>query len=421
MTRSKDLFVGGNLGNIGGPNADGVLIGQLTPTDPDVAVLLKCKALRGHCISDDGGLYVNESTPWAEGTADDVEIIPAAPVAEDACYWGSDDAKFITISMDITTAAVALVADIVWEYWNGTAWVAVTGLTDNTTGLTAATGIRTVVFDANANWAKCLVDGVNSFWVRVRVAAFTSITTAPQVGSGHLVMDTFAWIDELTDFTDAGTDDVDALPIVPTVGDALVIVHSEKFCKLKVVTGQARTGTATIIPKYWNGAWTAIPAATLDDDSVGYSATAGTHYIHFVPPSDWVANTAANGQNGKVGFTVIMELTALTDVTQQPLITQGWVLPMKTGSDGMAVSVAGTITKISMNASTKSATNADSTLILVNSTVGTSQSFVMAKGDPTQSFTISLVVAINDKLTLVQITEDGTTEFADAMFSVQVP
>lgn len=421
MSRSKDLFVGGNLGNIGGPNADGVLIGQLTATDPD-KVLLKAKAERGLVITDDGGLLVNETVPWSEGTADDVEIIPATPVAEDACYFGHATAVFDTISMDITTAAADLVATIVWEYWNGTAYVATLSETDGTSGLTAATGVRTVTFTPPTDWVKNTVDGILAYWIRVRVSAFTSITTAPQVGSGHVVLDVAAWTDDTTDFTDAGTDDVVALPIVPTVGDGLYFIHSEKYCKLKIVVGQARTGTATIIPKYWDGtAYTAIPAADLDDDSIGWSATAGTHYIHFVPPADWVANTAANGPNGEAGFVIVMELTALTDVTAQPLITQGWVLPMKTGSDGMAVPVAGTITKIAMNASTKSATNADSTLILVNSTVGTSQSFVMAKGDPTQSFTISLVVAINDKLTLVQITEDGTTEFADVSFNVMVP
>jgi len=421
MSHTMDYFIGGNLGNIAGPESDGVLIGQMTATDP-TKVLLKAKAERGLCISDDGGLYVNETTPWSEATADDVEIIPATPVAEDACYFGHATAKHTTISMDITTAAVALVATIVWEYWDGSAWVAVTGLTDNTTGLTAATGVRTVVSDANADWEKCLVDGVNAFWKRVRVSAFTSITTAPQVGSGHVVLDVAAWTDDLTDFTDAGTDDVVALSVVPTVGDGLYVGYTEKFCKLKIVVGQARTGTATLALKYWDGtAFTAIPAADIDDDSIGWSATAGTHYIHFVPPTDWVTTTAANGPNGQVGFFVVMELTVLTDVTQQPLLTQGWVLPLKTGTDGMPVPVGGSVTKINMNATTKSATNNDSTFLLVDVTKGTSEKFVWDKGDPTDQVTVALSVNVNDKLAVVQITEDGTTEFANATIAAMIP
>jgi len=420
MARTMDVFVGGNLGNIAGAATDGVLLGQLTATDPD-KVLHCANAERGHCVTDDGGLMVDETTPWSEGTADDVEVLAATPAVGDACYWGHPT-KFKTISMDITTAAADLVATLVWEYWNGTAYVATLSETDNTTGLTAATGVRTVVFTPPTDWAKNTVKGINAYWIRVRVSAFTSITTAPQVGSGHVVMDDVAWTDVTTDFTDAGTDDVKALPDVPTVEDGLYIIHSEKYCKLKVVVGQARTGTATLTVKYWDGtAYTAIPAADIDDDSVGWSATAGTHYIHFVPPSDWVVTTAANGPNGEVGFVVVMELTALTDVTAQPLITQGWVLPIKTGTDGKPMPIGGTITTISMNATTNSATNGDSTFIVVNSTKGTSDSFVWSKGDPTDSATVSLPGAANDKITLVQITEDGTTEFANASIGFKIP
>ena len=420
MGTSMDFHAGGTLGNIAGAASDGALVGQLTAADP-TKVLLKALAERGNVITDDGGSMVNETTPWSEGTADDVEVLPAVPVAEDACYFGHTSAVFKSVSMNITTQGVGTWT-ITWEYWNGTAYAALTGVTDNTSGFTATTGVKTVDFTVPADWVKNTVSGILDYWIRARVSAFTSVTTAPQVGSGHVIMDVAAWNDDLTDFTDAGAGDVDLLPVVPTVGDGLYIGYSEVFCKLKITTSQARTGTATIALKYWNGtAWTAIAAANIDDDSVGYSATAGTHYIHFVPPSDWVANTAANGPNSQTGFFVVMELTVLTDVTQQPLATQGWVLPIKTGTDGIAAPIAGTITIVSMNAGTTSGTANDSIFVVVNTTKGTSDSFVWTKGDATDQDTISLVVAANDKIAIVQITEDGTTEFAAASFSLKIP
>ena len=68
------LTVPGNLGNIEGADADGVLVGQGTMDDPAKA-LLKFKSAAGLCITDDGGSYVNETTPFGESTGDDVEII----------------------------------------------------------------------------------------------------------------------------------------------------------------------------------------------------------------------------------------------------------------------------------------------------------------------------------------------------------
>jgi len=418
MSESITFNHNGNLGNIAGLGGDGVLVGQIALANPS-AVYMQTTKDSGLCVTDDGGLYVDESATWAEATGDDVEVLPATPAAEDAAYFGHATATFAKISANITTAAVDLVATIAWEYWNGTAWTALTGLTDGTTGWTATTGFKDVTFTEPTDWAKCTVDGINAYWIRSRVSAFTSITTAPQVGQGYITPTGGVYVDDTTDFTDAGADDVDGLPIVPTVGDGLVIGYGEKFCKIKVTTGQARTGTATLALKYWDGsAWTAV--TTVDDDSVGYSATAGTHWIHFTPPSDWVPTTAANGPGGTVGYFVKMELTALTSVTQQPLITQGWVCPLKTGAEGVPVKEKGTITRVDMQAGTLSGSTADSKFILVNTTTQTVAEFTWTKADAKDSAVVSLAFNINEELMIVQIIEDGTTEFADATFIVSM-
>ncbi len=412
MSQTMSVTIPGALGTNAGADNDGVLFGQLTAADPTKAIL-EANAEVGLCITKDDATFVDETTPWGEATADDVEILPATPAVDDACYFGHATGKFGTVSMDITTAHADMILTLVWEYWDGSAYVATLSETDNTTGFTAATGDRTVVFTPPTDWARNTVFGVFGYWIRARVSAFTSITTAPQVGSGHVILDEPNYTDDTTDFTDDGAADVILLPAIPTVGDSFAIGYTEKFCKAKVTTSTARTGTATLVVKYWDGS--SITAITkIDDDTVGWSTTAGTLLINFVPPTDWVANTAANGPNGQAGFFIWMELTALTSVTANPVATQGWVYPLKTGASGIKAAAAFSTFKLTMNAQTKSGTTEDSEFLVINTTSGAYANITWTKADPFVEDTASLIVAKNDEIAIVQVGEDGTTEFADA-------
>lgn len=412
MTALLTLPMPGTLGNIAGAGSDGVHVGSLSFDDPSAALLKSLCTASPLCITDDGGTYVDESTPFNEDTADDVEVLPATPAAEDAVYFGLAASTFQQVDLNITTQGEG-VWTVTWEYWDGDSWAALSGVTDGTTGFTAATGVKSVSFAEPGDWAKVPVDGTFAYWIRARVSAYTSVVTAPQVGQGWILVTAGAWTDDTTDATDAGAGDVALLPAYPAVGDGFYIGHAEKFCKIKVTTSQARTGTATLTLKYWDGsAWSSVD--TVEDDSVGYSATAGTHLLHFVPPSDWVANTAANGPNGEAGYFVAMELTAMTDVTQQPLGTQMWVLPIKTGATGIPAPAPGSISNVRGNAQTVSGSTADSVFLLLNTTRGTFATVTWTKAVALDDIDIDLVVQSGDVLVIVQITEDGTTELANA-------
>jgi len=420
MSETLSFPVAATLGNITGPASDGVLIGQLTATDPDTVLLKGLASTALLCITDDGGLYVSETTPIQEATADDVEVLPATPAVDDACYFGHATETFAKIALNETTQGAGTWT-ILWEYWNGTAWASLAGVTDGTTGFTAAAGWVTVVWTLPSTWAKCTVDGVDGYWVRGRVSAYTSITTAPQIGQGYIYPTSPTWTDDTTDFTDAGASDCAAVPAYPGIGDGLYIGYSEPFTKVKVTIGTAGVATWTVALKYWDGsAWTAVTAALVEDDTAGWTTGTSTYYVHFVPPSDWTANTATNGPNSQTGYFVVMEITAFTSMTTQPLITQGWVLPVTTSTDGFTCPYKGTIVKVSCSAQTASATNADSVFLLMNFTQGTSASFTWTKADPNLEITVSLAVLAGDELGIVQITEDGTTEFANATFMLTI-
>jgi hypothetical protein len=116
-----------------------------------------------------------------------------------------------------------------------------------------------------------------------------------------------------------------------------------------------------------------------------------------------------------------MELTAMTDVTAIPAATQGWIYPIKTGASGLEAPAAATAGgKITMSAQTVSATNADSVFLIINTTRGTCAAVTWTKADPHVEATFSLPMSAGDELALVQVTEDGTTEFADANFVISI-
>lgn len=419
MSTILQVTLGGTLGNITGAESDGVLLGQMTATAVSKG-LLKTHAQACLCMTDKAGVYVDETTPMGEATADDVEVITGTPAVNDAVYYGNASYKFARVDVNLTTQGVGTWT-FTLEYWNGTAWTACANVTDGTTAYKATTGWKSITFDLPTDWAQCLVNNSLGYWVRHRVATYSALTTLPQVGQGYTVVQSAnaTWTDDTTDVNDAGTGDVALLPAYAVVGDGFYFGHAtEKFCRIKATYSTARTGTATLTWKYWNGsAWTAI--TTFEDDTAGWSTSAGTEFLHFVPPSDWVANTAANGPNGEAGYFVVCEATAITTYTAQPLGTRFWVYPLITGATGLQFPDSATLSRVSGNAMTKSGTTADSVFLLVNCRSGASEAFTWTKADSFVTATSALSFVLGDQLAITQITEDGTTEFANAQLFLQ--
>jgi hypothetical protein len=136
-------------------------------------------------IADDGGSFTDETTPANEATADDMTLLPAAPVVDDAYYFGAS-ALFDKLTLNISTAGAGTWT-LVWEYWNGTAWTALTGISDGTTGFTTG-GTNDVVWTPPTDWATTTVNAQGPFYyIRGRVSAFTSITTQPLGQQGWIV------------------------------------------------------------------------------------------------------------------------------------------------------------------------------------------------------------------------------------------
>ncbi len=128
-------------------------------------------------VSDDGGAMATDTTDANSTTANDMELVPAAPAVNDAYYYGCLN-KFELLRINIGTNGSAT-WDIEWEYYNGSTWATLPGLSDGTTNFTAGTGNRDVTFTVPTDWATTSINSITAYWVRSRVISFTSLTTRP--------------------------------------------------------------------------------------------------------------------------------------------------------------------------------------------------------------------------------------------------
>jgi hypothetical protein len=124
-----------------------------------------------------GPTFVDLTTAANNATANDVQPFPTGEVAGD--YFAVGYATtFGTLKVVLGTSGT--VGTLTWEYWNGTAWTALSGVTDNTTQFKAAPGTYTVVFTVPNDWAALNLNAAGAlYYVRAKVA--TSYTVDPLI------------------------------------------------------------------------------------------------------------------------------------------------------------------------------------------------------------------------------------------------
>lgn len=134
-------------------------------------------------ISDDGSSMTDETTDANSAGANDVVLIPATPVLNDAFYIGY---SFRFQEVLVNTGTAASDGAVTWEYYNGTAWTALSGVVDNTVGFTVTTS-KTVRFTLPWDWAANTVNSQGPFfYIRARVTTAGSDTaTGTQVWIGE--------------------------------------------------------------------------------------------------------------------------------------------------------------------------------------------------------------------------------------------
>lgn len=163
-----------------------VPIGQKLRFSPDDTFSILANKLAdqpvGGAVADDGGTEVIEVVEANEATTDDLQLKPATPVAADAYYFGYRY-PFSGLTVKYTTAATTGVT--IWEYWNGSAWVALGSVVDGTAYWITAAGTHDITWAMPNDWA---IGGSGNagttppamFWVRCRVTTAGDVATGDQ-------------------------------------------------------------------------------------------------------------------------------------------------------------------------------------------------------------------------------------------------
>lgn len=216
-------------------------------------------------LADDGGVFTDETTAANNATANDMTLLPATPATDDAYYFGWDTEMPTKIDVNIGTQGVG-VWTITWEYYNGS-WTALSGVTDNTSGFTAAAGTHSVTWTKPSDATSTTLQTIDAYWVRGRVSAYTSVTTQPlgtqawvydqySLWRGGLMFDTTALPDtavvtaatlSLNVSADNTTTDFDVTVVLGDVLDnTLVDVDYGELYSATTSLGSVNTSTASV-------------------------------------------------------------------------------------------------------------------------------------------------------------------------------
>ena len=113
----------------------------------------------------------------------DVTYLQAAVEVGDAVYFGGLD-TFGKLKIFLSTAGVSVHTNI-WEYWNGSTWATLPDIGQN--GIVGdaehlhfrVLGKAYITYTQPTDWALTTIDGVEAYFIRARVSAYTSQTTPP--------------------------------------------------------------------------------------------------------------------------------------------------------------------------------------------------------------------------------------------------
>jgi len=145
--------------------------GAFNPSGLDVIVRARGSGLPAAVIADDNGSFVDETTVANNDIANTMTLLPASPVANQDRYYYGHPEKFAGIKLDVTDAATG--ATITYEYYNGTIFTALSGVTDGTSNY-ANTGSNKVTWTIPGDWVTTTVNSQGPyFYVRGSLTAGT--------------------------------------------------------------------------------------------------------------------------------------------------------------------------------------------------------------------------------------------------------
>lgn len=131
-----------------------------------------------------GPTFVDQTSSFNDSTAANFTPFPTAEATGDYVAIGSDT-TFSRVIFNAAGGTAGVGGVVTWEYWNGSAWTALSGVVDGTTGFTAGvTDGQTLSFTVPSDWATLALNSVTAYYIRARVT--TVYTTNPVYDQGFL-------------------------------------------------------------------------------------------------------------------------------------------------------------------------------------------------------------------------------------------
>jgi hypothetical protein len=135
-------------------------------------------------------LQVTGGTPWETGAysanraSDGDYTLWTRTQVGDAVYFGVPGGVWSSLAFTLITPLAQTGGALAWEFWNGTAW---TALTVTETGALTQTGAWSVAWTAPGTWQTRTINTITAYWVRLRwTTAPTTLTALPRQGGRRI-------------------------------------------------------------------------------------------------------------------------------------------------------------------------------------------------------------------------------------------
>jgi len=132
----------------------------------------------GQTATGGGPSFADQTNTWIQMGAGSALFV-ANDATSDKAYFGGRK-KFSQLITQFATLGIG--GTCTYEYWDGSAWVALVTPTDGTSMLTAA-GTLSWSAAAQTGWAQTAVNGITLYWIRISWASVYSTNPVLKLGS----------------------------------------------------------------------------------------------------------------------------------------------------------------------------------------------------------------------------------------------
>lgn len=300
-----------------------------------------------------GGTY---SSNFAGGSYP-ATIMPSGSTVGDAIYFGNDT-KFFYMSFFLSSGQNGT-SDTTWEYWDGSSWTSfLSDIVKDTTGTPGSPGQFSLqtsgtlfYFDPPSDWRKTAVNGVTTFWVRMRLTGTptvgditfsddpTELLSTPTQGDVFLpFVANHQKIANLTDvyyYSDISAlygDNILDQPLPVSwfsgtvrggdliyFGIDISLSNSGPFSSIVFnLDSRFSASSYTATWQYWDGSsWRNLDNVYDNTDGgSGPLSESGVNGVHWQVPSNW----ATTSKNGVTAYWVRLNISAASSVTLPDLL-----------------------------------------------------------------------------------------------------